>query len=210
MSSLPKPSGQDDYREFLVAQLNPALSNEKFAASVCGLALFQTKYALAVAIAGRQHAQADDAGQQALITIMAYLAKTRGRAFQGSSIDELGAWLYWHIRKNIIWALQNIDRGDRRRRYHEQVAGQALMLHADVCTRDDRVATLVDAVAQLPDELRIIVAAILLGDEVATIIWRLGISRRTFYRLRERAFELLLRLMSDEDGGDDSSNLLPV
>lgn len=208
MSRVPKPSGQDDYREFLSARLDPTLSNGRFAAHVCALAIFQEKHALAVAIAGRRDAQADDAGQQAVLTILAYLTRTRGWDFQGTSPDEFGGWLYCLSRQHIRWALGNIGRSTRRRQHHEHAASRPLMLCADVEPRAILREKVIEAILKLPVLRRRIMAAILRAENVEVTARRLGISRRTYYRLRKEALDLLRKLLSD--GDDDCSSLVPA
>lgn len=208
MTRLPKPSGQDDYREFLVARLNRALSNEEFAARVCELATFQEKHALVLAIARRRDAHADDAGQQAVLTILDYLTRTRGWDFYGTSADEFGGWLYCLIRQHVRWALSNIGRRTRRRQHYEQAASRPLMLCADVRTQAITREDLIEAILKLPLLHRRIMAAILRSEDVEVTMRRLSISRRTYYRLRKEGLDLLRELLRDED--DDCSSLVPA
>lgn len=206
-----KPPEERSCAAFKKVRSEMNVGNEEFARSVLALPVFGDKLRLVtnvIVTSWYNCAVFEDAMQDATISVFRYLSDTRGRDFVGETDDELGAWLYCLIRQHVRWALGNIGRSNRRRQHHEQAASRPLMLCADVSAHNDRVASLVDAVAKLPVELRRIVAAILLGDDVATITGRVGISRRTFYRLRKEAYDLLRDMLTDDD--DDSSSLVPV
>lgn len=210
MADLWRGSFEEDFARFCESRENECVSDRDFGQQVCRLPLFSTKLALATRIAARRNADADEAGQRAIFSIRKYFEKTRGRDFAGTTADELAGWFYCLARQHVRWALANIRREDRRRQHHEQAAGKALVLPEDAAARAAKRAALVDAVAKLPDELRRIVAAILLGDDMTTIVEQLAISRRTFYRLRKRALDLLREWLNEDDLDDDGSSSMLV
>lgn len=201
-----EPEG-DALRHFQMARVNPENDNEEFAAIVCGLAIFQEKLALAAAIIGRHDERADDAGQKAFLTMRDYLAKTRGWDFQGTSADDFGGWLYRLSRQHVRWALGNLGRSSRRRQHYENLAWRELGQRPACESQFIRREWMLTAFLKLPLLHRRVLAAWLRREPVEATRRRLGISRRTYYRLLEEAIDRLRKLLSD--GNDDCSSLIP-
>lgn len=199
---------EPDWRRFQELRENSEISGKQFAAAICNLPVFVTKHAQAVAVLARRHRNAEDAGQTAVLTILRYLRKTRGRIFQGDSAEAFAGWIYCLIRRNILWALGLGKRGDRRRRHHEKRVWRELCQRLGCESQFIRREWLVNAFLKLPLLHRRVLAAWLRREPAESTIRRLGISRRTYYRLRKEAIDRLRKLLRDED--DDCSSLVPA